>query len=163
MDAHLSKERKFVSSVIGDGFCFLNSIIKVLKEEHGLNEAVKEAVYLITEEIINHFEKYRDFHVTEDHEDPLVTDADLLVTEAMYFFNSRNFNQNIVDVLVKVTADALGVNLFIYQRNRDKVQVLKYSGGLACKPVYINFTHNNLHPQGNHYEAILKDKSSARD
>ena len=52
----LSKERKFVSLVISDHFCFLNSIIKALKEEHGVNVAVKEAVNLIREEIIDHFE-----------------------------------------------------------------------------------------------------------
>ena len=150
MDVHLSKERKFVSPVICDGFTFLNSTIKALKEEHGVNLAVKEAVNLITEEIIDHLEKYIDIHVTEEHEDPLVPDAYLLVTEAMGFFNSRNFNQNIVDVLVKITVDALGVNLFIYQRNGDKGQVLRSSGDTACKPIYIKFTHNNLHLQGNH-------------
>ena len=161
MDAHLSKERTFISPVISYGFCSLNSIIKALKEEHGVNVVVKEAVTLITEEIVDHSEKYIDVLVKEDHEDPLVTDANLLVTEAIDFSNSRNFYQNIVDVLVKVTADALGVNLFIYRRNGDKVQVHKCSGGLACKPVYIKFPHNNLHPQGNHYKAILQDKSSA--
>ena len=78
-----------------------------------------------------------------------------------FFFHSRNFNQNIADILVNVTTDTLGVNLFIYKRNGDTVQVLKCSEGLVCKPSYIKFTHNNLHPQENHHEAILKDKSPA--
>ena len=64
--------------------------------------------------------------------------------------------ENVVDLLIQVAADALGLDIYIYQKNDENVQVLKYSGGPLCKPVHV-FTHNNIHSQGNHYDAILKE------
>ena len=65
--------------------------------------------------------------------------------------------KNVVDLLIQVAADALGLDIYIYQKNDENVQVLKYSGGLLCKPVHVKFTHNNIHSQANHYDAILKE------
>ena len=38
----------------------------------------------------------------------------MLLNEAMDFFNSRNYNNDVVDFLVTITADALGLDLYIY-------------------------------------------------
>ena len=38
--------------------------------------------------------------------------SDLLVTEAMDVFEDREFNRDVVDLLVQVTADALGLEIF---------------------------------------------------
>ena len=51
---------------------------------------------------------------------PWVTDSDMFVEEAMDFFENREFNKDIVDILVKVTSDALGINIYIYQKETDK-------------------------------------------
>ena len=61
----------------------------------------------------------------------------MLLNEAMDFFNSRNYNNYVVDLLVTITADALGLDLYIYQNNRGKIQVLKYLSGPISKPVYL--------------------------
>ena len=50
----------------------------------------------------------------------MVTDSDVFVEEAMDFFENRQFNKDIVDILVKVTSDALGINIYIYQKETDK-------------------------------------------
>ena len=65
--------------------------------------------------------------------------------------------ENVVDLLIQVAADPLGLDIYIYQKNDENVQVLKYSGGPLCKPVHVKFTHNNIHSQGNHYDGILKE------
>ena len=70
--------------------------------------------------------------------DKLVTNSDMLLNEAMDFFNSRNYNNDVVDLLVTITADVLGLDLYIYQNNRGKIQVLKHSGGPSSKQVYLN-------------------------
>ena len=51
---------------------------------------------------------------------PWVSNSDIFVEEAMDFFEDREFNKDIVDILVKVTSDALGINIYIYQKETDK-------------------------------------------
>ena len=50
---------------------------------------------------------------------PWVINSDIFVEEPMDFFENRQFNKDIVDILVKVTSDALGINIYIYQKDRD--------------------------------------------
>ena len=88
----------------------------------------------------------------------MVCDADLLIAEAMDFFENRNYMENVVDLLIQVASDAFGLDIYIYQKNDENVLVLKYSGALLCKPVHVKFTHNNIHSQENHYDAILEIK-----
>ena len=63
-----------------------------------------------------------------------------------------------MDLLVSITADALGIELNIYQDNCGKIQVLKHSGGPISKAVYLKFTHDDLNTIGNHYDSIIKIK-----
>ena len=72
------------------------------------------------------------------------------------FFQSKNYNTDIVDLLVTVTVDALGLDLFIYQENKGQIQVLKYSGGPISKPIYLKFSNNNQNTAENHYDAIIR-------
>ena len=51
---------------------------------------------------------------------PWVTDSDIFVEEAMDFFENREFNKDIFDILVKVISDALWINIYIYQKQTDK-------------------------------------------
>ena len=41
---------------------------------------------------------------------------------------------------------------------RAKSQVMKYSGGPISKPIYLKFTHNDLNPVENHYDATIKNQ-----
>ena len=61
----------------------------------------------------------------------------MFLTEVIDFFEERNFDRDVVDLLVKICADALGLDVFIYQDNYRQIEVLKYSGGLCCRPVYV--------------------------
>ena len=87
-----------------------------------------------------------------------VTDSDLLFSEAMDFFQDRQYTKDVVDLLVLITADALGIDILIHQNHNGHFKILKYSGGSMSKPVYLKFTHNNRNPAGNHYDAVIKDE-----
>ena len=90
----------------------------------------------------------------------------------MDFFDSRDFTQDVVDLIIHIAVDALGLNIYIYQENTIQnpengikescTEILKHSGGLLCKDVYLKFTHDNIHPQGNHYEPLLKSEERQR-
>ena len=92
--------------------------------------------------------------------------TDSFMSELMDFFESRDFTRGIVDLIMQIAADALGLNIYIYQENilpnrqngmeESHTEIIKMSGGQICKDVYLKFTHNNINPQGNHYEPLLK-------
>ena len=95
----------------------------------------KEVIQIITEQLIDHHDQYVAFHSVVAHSDPNVSNSDLLVTEAIDFFEDRQFNRDVVGLLVQVTAVALGLEIFIYHKHNEKIKILKYSGGTCCKPV----------------------------
>ena len=86
-------------------------------------------------------------------------------SELIDFFNSRDFTRDVVDLIIQIVADALGLNIYIYQENilqneensteESRTEVIKMSGGQLCKDVYMKFIHN-INVQGNHYEPLLK-------
>ena len=130
--------------VSDNGFCFLNAVAKRLQVGHGIKIQLSEAINIIVQYLLENHQNYVDFHTVSAKRDKLVTNSDMLLNEAMDFFNIRDYNKDVVYLLVTITADALGLDLFIYQNNRGKIQVLKYSGGPISKPVYLNFTHDDL-------------------
>ena len=141
----------------GDGFCFLSSVCEGLAKDHNSPIKVEEAIQLVIKQLVDHHRKYVAFHVVSKllDEEP-VSPSDMLINEAMDFFEKRNFTLDVVDLLIKVTTDALGVDLHIYQKHEGFIQCIKTTGGLACKPVHLKFTHNNVSSLGNHYDAIVK-------
>ena len=63
---------------------------------------------LITNYLIENSDKYTEWHGQS---------ADKLVYESTEFFNDRNFNQDVVDIIVQATGDALNVKLKVFRRS----------------------------------------------
>ena len=156
---HLCRRKRLVHYIAGDGFCFLKSVLFCLLKDHQIEMECKEFIQIITEQLIDHHGQYVAFHNTVIHIDPNIYNSDLLLTEAMDFFEDREFIRDDFDLLVQVTADALGLEIFIYQKHNEKIKIIKYSGGTCCKPVCLKFTHNAKQSQGNHYDSIIKEKN----
>ena len=81
--------------------------------------------------------------------------SDNFVSKILDFFWSGQFVKDVVDIVIQVVVDALGLNVFIYQDNRGLVEVLKICGGALCKDMCVKFTPNK-HNIGNHYEPLIK-------
>ena len=68
----------------------------------------KQVVQLILEQLIEKHEEYMNYYIvnlTDEQKkqktnQPWVTDSDIFVEEAMDFFENREFNKDIVDILV---------------------------------------------------------------
>ena len=56
---------------------------------------------------------------------------------------------------MQITVDALNLELFIYQRNGHLTQVLHFKHVESDRIVHVKFTHDNLYPGGNHYNAVV--------
>ena len=128
LNSFLQRHGCEVVHVVGDGFCFLRSVCEALKNDYGIFLQIKEVVQLILEQLIENHHEYMNYYIVNLNEEqkkqkrnqPWVTDSDIFVEEAMDFFENRDFNKDIVDILVKVTSDALGINIYIYQKETDK-------------------------------------------
>ena len=120
------------------------------------NQEVKD---LVVEQALEFHDKYVEFHDSTLNVIPhYMSTSDNFVSKILDFFQSFQFVKDVVDIVIKVVADALVLNVFIYQDNRGLVEVLKICGGALCKDIYVKFTHNNKQRIGNHYEPLIKQQ-----
>ena len=83
------------------------------------------------------------------------TDSDVLVEEILDFYSGKNCTKNVVELIVKLASDVLGINIYIFENFDGQILRVKSMDGLACRDVFVKFTHNVLHNLGNHYDAVL--------
>ena len=95
--------------------------------------------------------KYSTFHQTPCTEYA----ADQLILDALDFFCNGQFLADVVDLLMQIIVDALNLELFIYQKNDDLTQVLHFKHLESDRIIRVKFTHDNLYPGGNHYDAVV--------
>ena len=88
--------------------------------------------------------------------------ADNFITKIFNFFRSSQFLRDVVDIVIQVVADALGLNIFIYQDSNGYLEVLKGCGGALSKDLCVKFMHDNRHSIGNHYEPIVREVEMMR-
>ena len=149
-----------VEGVEGDGYCFLNAVVAVLSDMYDEVVSVEQCMQTIMKYLCSNFEKYTKYHC-QGKEDIEPTIADTLIADVIDFFSSHNFNMNVVDLLSQITADVMELELYIYQNNNGQIQVIHFTGcDNVTRIVRLKFTHDNLHPQGNHYEAIVRKKKT---
>ena len=51
----------------------------------------------------------------------------------MDFFNNCDCTKDVVDLIIKITADALGINVMVHQENEDITELLEVTCGLFGK------------------------------
>ena len=99
------------------------------------------------------YEKYMMYH-TQGEKNMEPTIADMLLSDIIDFFANKYYNQNAVDVLMKIVADVLNIDLNIYQNNQGQIQNLNFAGDNSTHTVNVKFTHDNSNTAVNHYDAI---------
>ena len=108
---------------------------------------------IIIAHLIENADKYVEWHKGS---------ADELVYDATQFFTDRDFDTDIVDVLILATADALNVQLFIYKRSiKGKIEILMHGSKTATCRIYLKFSTaaTKKHPNytgANHYDAVVR-------
>ena len=143
MEIHLSE---------ANGYCFLNSVIACLQNDYDQKISFDECVTKIVSHLCQNYKKYLDFHPVSTKDIP---PADKLISDALDFFRTGRFNQDVVDLLMQITVDALHLNMFIYQKSGENIQVLNFKEPESDKIVRVKFTHCNKNSSGNHYDAII--------
>ena len=141
-----------VTKIKGDGFCFLGSVSKALQIDYGYDLSIQKATEIIMKYLCVNFNRYTAYH--QKKLEP--TTGDTLISDVIDFFASRNYNTNIVDLLMQISADALELQLNIYQNNSGRVQVFNFTSDKPKYLLHLKFSHDPKHPLGNHYDAITK-------
>ena len=81
-----------------------------------------------------------------------------LLKDAKKFIKKRKYSLDVVDVCIAATANALKVNLYIFEKINNKVQIIKHK--CSCvdtdKTIYLCYTHTpNTNHLGDHYDAVV--------
>ena len=100
--------------VLGNGFCFLSTLLVTLGE-CGINKDMNNLSIEVMNEIRNNMEMYKEIL-------PMESEGNILKTcEA--FFQEGIYSHEFVDFCIAALANALGVNIHIFQRGTYRVTV----------------------------------------
>ena len=89
-----------------------------MEVDHEINLNIQEVKDLVVEEALEFHDKYVGFHTSVQKVIPeYMSTSDNFVSKILDFFGSSQFVKDVVDIIIKVIEDALGLNLFIYQDN----------------------------------------------
>ena len=115
MDTYLNKNGRYIKKIPGDGFCLLSSILACLQNDHKIDISIENAKQLILEQLIDHHDMYVKFQTFDNrNEGDRHTDSDVLVEEILDFYSGQNYTKTVVDSIVKLASDALGINIYIF-------------------------------------------------
>ena len=129
-------------SIPRSGFCLINSLVCILQVENNMDISIKNTKDLIQNQALEQHRKYINFNsVTKPKRyiPKYITDADLFLEEIMEFFNNCDYTKDVVDVIIKIAADALGINVMVYQENQGITELLEVSGCQFGKRVFVKF------------------------
>ena len=131
---------------------FLNAVLKSLLLDHRFVMSFNKLKEKITENLIHNYQKYIQYH--EDS-------ADRLVYEATNFFNdSRRFTTDVVDVLIKATADTLILEIKIYRSPAGNIQCEIVQAENPTKQIMLEFSTPEGVPAtftgANHYNSVTR-------
>ena len=101
----------------GNGYCYISAILITLVEQ-GVNKEMAILAHEVMTEIRNHVQFYRTFHDSSSEEEFLTSCSD--------YFQRGSYSTGVVDVCIGATANALGVNLNVVQKNQRTVSLTHY-------------------------------------
>ena len=142
-----------VTDIPGNGYCFLGSVVEVLNVNYDDPITEEQLMQKVMKFLCLNYENYTLYHAQEK-EDREPTIADTLLADIIDFFADKAYNQNAADVLMKIVADVMDLDLNIYQNNGGQIQVINFSADNPKRTVNVKFTHDNANTAGNHYDAI---------
>ena len=132
-----------------DGFCFLESVRLCLERDVGKFMSHEDLVALIMSEIYERCFEYKDFHNGS---------IESLIKDAEKYLNKGQFVLNVVDVVIAATANALKVNLVLYQKMGEYVGIVNHKCKLmeSSTYVYMKYKRNGGNFHGfDHYQPIV--------
>ena len=142
------------------GFCLIDSLeCTSCKSEYKMNISIENVKQLIQNQALEEHGKYINFHAVKKPQNDTpeyITDADLFWDKLWTSSTICDYTKDVVDLIIKITADALNINVMVCQENEGITELLK----VTCEPfgkkvLALNSDRNYLYPQGNHYNPVI--------
>ena len=109
-----------MQDVPGDGFYFLHALQSCL-HDWGMHIRLDELIVAIQNEIHENFQHYKAFFSSKVNQQEIETKVFQYVTE-------RHFNTDVVDICIGAAANALCINLYIFEMyNNGRVAAICYN------------------------------------
>ena len=114
-----------------------------MKEDHDMVMVRAELIEYITNYLLENAMTYAGY---------ITGGVQRLMDEALAFFTDRNYKRDFCDILVKLVADALGINIKIYTKQGKQVRYLQVkSNSPLARKIHLKYF-------GEHYEAVVQIK-----
>ena len=125
LESYLETEfKQKIIRVPGDGVCFLRCVKHCLELDLDIEYSIDQISDKIFDEICDNSELYSQFHTCSKQE---------LIGDTLKYLNGRMYTIDVVDIVVQACANALKVNLNIYEHTGSRSILL---------PTYSKFPSN---------------------
>ena len=157
LETHLNKKGRKITKISGDGLCFLNAVVISLCFDYGVTKDIddmKDELMICLGDTA-----YRYEHLYEDKAQ--------MMRQAVEFFMNRDYNQDVVDHIAHVTAEAYDIIIIIYKETQGFIEVIRTEPPekvMRDPDVHLNKVHLVFHahptnPLYNHYNSATKKGS----
>ena len=107
LENYLQREfKQEIVHVLGDGVCFLKSVKHCLERDLDVYYTIDQISDKIFDEICDNSKMYTAFHTNSKRQ---------LISDTLKYLNHCIYTMDIVDVVVQACANALKINLYIYE------------------------------------------------
>ena len=157
LEQYLSRKfNREIIHVLGNGACFIQSVKHCLSRDLNVNYTIDEICNKIFEEVCDNAEEYSKFHTNSKRQ---------LISDMLKYLNDWIYTIYIVDVAVQACANALEVNLYIYEWTGPKVILIPtYSKIASNRNIFLLYNRlgGSVHG-GDHYSAIVESEASPQE
>lgn len=146
---YLQRFDKEIMRITGNGYCFIQSVLACMKNEFGEDLDQDEVTEKVLDEMYNHLDYYSQHFVGSKRD--LIKDAEL-------FFYNKCYRLQAVDICIPATANALRINMYIFEKSHDATILLKHPSRWeeTNRTIYLCYSRTGSHDHTtDHYDAIV--------
>ena len=122
LDTHVARFGKKVKRIKGDGYCFTRAMHEALVTDLGWNIDRKQISQRIMDEIYLNVPQYIHFHRITKGKDNTITS---FIEDCQKFLFKKGYTVDATDVVIAASANALNINLYIYQEIGGKAVIVQ--------------------------------------
>ena len=123
----------------------MNAIILAYSKEHNIALTMEYCYETILQHVISNISTVMPWYANSQNQ---FQTPDDVVSAVITYFQTRQYNHPIVDILPVIAADALKFELDIFQQNQGNLQILNYNSQDSEKKIQLLYTND-------HYDAIV--------
>ena len=151
IDSYLTKYQRHIEKVHGNGFCILQTVCTCLKYDYCEDLTIDILIQKMSLTFYSCISYYSQWYAGTIQE---------MEYEYEQYIQNKQYNGNVVDIVMKILADMLNLNIFMLQNrnigNEILIEVIKIVGQNATRGIFVQFQRDLAGGLSSHYNAIVK-------